>query len=153
MYSQCHITNLRHKSNTQSSSSIRIRASLPSVFDTILGIQERTGYRPCLQFSSVIQSCLTLSDPMNRSMPGLPVHHQVHSNSHPSSRWCHPALSSSVIPFSSCPQSFPASESFPVSQLFAWGGQSTGVSVSNPINALYLVGENLIWNPFWILKK
>ena len=52
----------------------------------------------------------------------------VHLNSCPSSRWCHPAMSSSVIPFSSCPQSLPASESFPVSQLFAWGGQSTGVS-------------------------
>ena len=52
----------------------------------------------------------------------------VHSNSSPSSWWCHPAISSSVIPFSSCPQSLPASESFPVSQLFAWGGQSTGVS-------------------------
>ena len=52
---------------------------------------------------------------------------RVHSNSHPSSRWCHLAISSSVIPFSSCPQSLPASESFPMSQLFAWGGQSTGV--------------------------
>ena len=53
---------------------------------------------------------------------------RVYSNSCPSSRWCHPAISSSVIPFSSCPQSFPASGSFPMSQLFAWGGQSTGVS-------------------------
>ena len=52
----------------------------------------------------------------------------VHSNSGPLSRWCHPAISSSVVPFSSCPQSLPASESFPVSQLFAWGGQSTGAS-------------------------
>ena len=52
----------------------------------------------------------------------------VHSNSCPSSRWCHPAISSSVVPFSPCPQSFPASESFHMSQLFAWGGQSTGVS-------------------------
>ena len=52
----------------------------------------------------------------------------VHSNSCPSSWWCHPAISSSVIPFSSCPQSLPASESFPMSQLFAWGGQSPGVS-------------------------
>ena len=47
----------------------------------------------------------------------------VHANSHPSSRWCHLAISSSVIPFSSCPQSLPASESFPMSQLFTWGGQ------------------------------
>ena len=52
----------------------------------------------------------------------------VHSNSCPFSRWCHPAISSSVVLFSSCPQSLPASESFPMSQLFPWGGQSTGVS-------------------------
>ena len=52
----------------------------------------------------------------------------VHPNSCPSSRWCHPAISSSVVTFSSCPQSFQASESFPMSQLFAWVGQSTGVS-------------------------
>ena len=52
----------------------------------------------------------------------------VHSDPCPSSRWCHPAISSSVIPFPSCPQSLPASESFPMSQLFAWGGQSTRVS-------------------------
>ena len=50
---------------------------------------------------------------------------RVHSNSHPSTRWCHPAISSSVVPFSSCPQSLPASESFPMSQLFSWGGQSS----------------------------
>ena len=55
---------------------------------------------------------------------------RVHSNSCPSSQWCHPAISSSVVPFSSCPQSLPAAESFPVSQLFAWGGQSTYWSFS-----------------------
>ena len=63
---------------------------------------------------------------------------EVHSNSCPSSRWCHPAISSSVVPFS-CPQSLPASGSFPMSQLFAWGGQSTGVSASAsafPMNSL-----------------
>ena len=53
---------------------------------------------------------------------------RVHSDSCPSSQWCHPAISSSVVPFSYCPQSLPASESFPMSQLFAWGGQSPGVS-------------------------
>ena len=52
----------------------------------------------------------------------------VHWDSRPSSQWCHPAISSSVVPLSSCPQSLPASESFPMNQLFAWGGQSTGVS-------------------------
>ena len=52
----------------------------------------------------------------------------VHSDSRASGQWCHSAISSSVIPFSCCPQSLPASESFPMSQLFTWGGQSTGVS-------------------------
>ena len=59
------------------------------------------------QIRSVAQSCPTPCDPMNHSMPGLPVHHQlpVHSDSRPSSQWCYPAISSSVVPFSSCPQS------------------------------------------------
>ena len=54
----------------------------------------------------------------------------VHSDSRPSSQWYHPVIPSSVVPFSSCPQSLPASESFTMSQLFAWGGQSTGLSAS-----------------------
>ena len=58
---------------------------------------------------------------------------RVHSNSCPSSWWCHPAISSSVLPFPSCPQSLPASESFPMSQLFASGGQSIGVSASTSV--------------------
>ena len=93
-------------------------------------INEDSGIRS-VQFSSVTQSCPTLCDPMNRSTPGLPVHHQLPEftqTQRSSSRWCHPAISSSVVPFSSCPQSLPASESFPVNQLFTWGGQSTGVS-------------------------
>ena len=84
-----------------------------------------------VQFSSVTQLCPTLCDPMNHSTPGLPVHHQLlefTQTQRPSSQWHHPAISSSVIPFSSCPQSLPASESFPMSQFFSWGGQSTGVS-------------------------
>ena len=55
---------------------------------------------------------------------------RVYSNSCPSSQWCHPAIASSVVPFSSCLQSLPASRSFPMGQLFAWGGQGIGVSVS-----------------------
>ena len=55
---------------------------------------------------------------------------RVYPNSCPSSRWCHPAISSSVVPFSSCPQPLPASGSFPMSQLFTWGGQTIGVSAS-----------------------
>ena len=58
---------------------------------------------------------------------------RVYLNSCRSSRWCHPAISSSVVPFSSCPQSLPASGSFPMSQLFTWGGQSIGVSASSSI--------------------
>ena len=54
----------------------------------------------------------------------------VYSNSCPSSRWCHPAISSSIVPLSSCPQSLPASGSFPISQLFTWGGQNIVVSAS-----------------------
>ena len=75
------------------------------------------------QFSSVAQSYPTLCNPMNCSTPGLPVHHQLpelNQNSCPLSRWCLPAISSSVVPYFSCPQSLPASESFPMSQLFAW---------------------------------
>ena len=68
---------------------------------------------------------------------------RVYPNSCPSSRWCHPAISSSVVPFSSCPQSLPASESFPMSQLFIWGGQSTGVSAL----ASFLPKNTQDWSP------
>ena len=67
----------------------------------------------------------------------------VHSNSRPSSWWCHPALSSSVVPFSSCPQSLPASGSFPMNQLFTWSGQSIGVSAS----ASFLPKNTQDWSP------
>ena len=69
----------------------------------------------------------------------------VHSDSCPSSRWCPPAISSSVVPFSSCPQSLPASESFPMSQLLPWGGQSTGVSAL----ASFLPKKSQGWSPEW----
>ena len=87
------------------------------------------------QFSSVTQSCPTLCDPMNCSMPGLLVHHQLpeFTQTHVHRGWCHPAISSSVVPFSSFPQSFPTSGSFPKNQLFAWGGQSIGVSASTSV--------------------
>ena len=83
-----------------------------------------------VQFSSVAQSYPTLQPhesqharpPCPSQTPG------VYSNSCPSSRWCHPVISSSVVPFSSCPQSLPGS--FPMSQLFTWGGQNIGVSAS-----------------------
>ena len=67
----------------------------------------------------------------------------VRSYSHPSSWWCHPAISSSVVPFSSCPQSLPASGSCPMSQLFPWGGHSTGVSAL----ASFLPKKSQGWSP------
>ena len=86
------------------------------------------------QFSSVAQSCPTLWDPMNFSTPGLPSPTPgVYPNSCPLSWWCHPTISSSVIPFSSCPQSFPASRSFQMNQLFTSGGQSIRVSASTSV--------------------
>ena len=85
------------------------------------------------QFSSVTQSYPTLCNPMNRSTPGLPVHHQLleftQTHVHQVGDAIQPSHSS-VVPFSSCPQSLPASGSFPMSQLFTWGGQSIGVSAS-----------------------
>ena len=82
------------------------------------------------QFSSFPESCPTHCDPMNHSMPGLPIHHQLPSPPKPmSTESVMPSnLSSSVIHFSSCHQSFPASGSFQISQLFASGGQSIGLS-------------------------
>ena len=83
--------------------------------------------------SSVTQSCSTLCDTRDCSRPGLypsPIP-GVYSNSCPLSRWCHPPTSSSVVPFSPCPQSFPASGSFQMSKLFAPGSQSIGFSFSN----------------------
>ena len=82
------------------------------------------------QISSVTQLCPTLWNSMDSSIPCPSPTPAVHSNSRPLSWWCHPAISSSVIPFSSCPQSFPTSGSFPMSWLFTSGGQSTEVSAS-----------------------
>ena len=82
-----------------------------------------------VQFShSVVSDSLPPHESQHARPPCPSPTPGVHTNSCASSRWCHPAISSSVIPFSSCPQSLPASESFPMSQLFTWGGQSTGVS-------------------------
>ena len=89
-----------------------------------------------VQFSSVAQLFLTLCDPTNSSTPGLAIHPPtpwVYPNPCPLSRWCHPTISSSVIPFFSCLQYFPASRSFQMSQLLASGGQSIGVSASKSV--------------------
>ena len=84
------------------------------------------------QFSSVTQSCPTLCDPMdcNTCLPCPSPTPRAYSNSCPLSWWCHPTISSSVIAFSSCLQSFPTSGSFPMSQFFTTGDQSIGASAS-----------------------
>ena len=103
------------------------------------------------QFSSVAKLCPTLRhhesqharSPCPSPTPG------VHPDSHPSSRWCHPAISSSVVPFSSCPQSLPATGSFPMSQLFTWGGQSIGVSALASVLPMNTQDWSLGWTG-WI---
>ena len=88
---------------------------------------------PSPQFSSVAQSCPPICNPMDCSTPGFPVLHQLlelAQISYPLSQWCHPTISSSVVPFFFCLQSFPASGSFPMSQYFASGSQSIGASAS-----------------------
>ena len=99
----------------------------------------------CRYASYSVQLCLTLCDHMDCSTPGLPVHHQlrVYSNSCPLSRWCHPTISPSVIPFSSCLQSFPEIGSFQMSQLFASGGQSIGVSALASVVPM----NTQVWSP------
>ena len=105
----------------------------------------------CLRvfFSSVQFSCSVVSDslwphePQHAGPPCPSPTPGVYSNSCPLSQWCHPTISSSVVPFSSCPQSFPASGSFPMTQLFAWGGQSIEVSAST----LVLPMNTQDWSP------
>ena len=97
-----------------------------------------------VQFShSVVSDSLQPHESQHARPPCPSPTPGVHSDSRPSSQWCHPAISSSVILFSSCPQSLPASESFPMSQLFAWGGQSTGVSAL----ASFLPEKSQGWSP------
>ena len=94
--------------------------------------------------SSFVQSCPTLCDPKHCSMPGFLVHYQLPSptcsNSYSSVQWCHPTISSSVVPFSSCLQFSPESGSFPISQFLTLGGQSIGASVSASVLPRYIQG-------------
>ena len=109
-----------------------------------------------LEYSSVQFSCSVVSDSLRphesqHARPPCPSPTPgVHSDSRPSSQWCHPTISSPVVPFSSCPQSFPASGSFQMSQLFAWGGQSIGVSASTSV----LPMNTQDWSPLgWTQKQ
>ena len=97
-----------------------------------------------VQFSrSVVSDSLRPHESQHARPPCPSPSPGVHPNSRPLSPWCHPAISSSVVPFSSCPQSLPASESFPMSQFFLWGGQSSGVSAL----ASFLPKNTLGWSP------
>ena len=97
-----------------------------------------------LQFSrSVVSDSLRPHELQHARPPCSSPTPRVHSESCPSSQWCHPAISSSVVPFSFCLQSLPGSESFPTSQLFTWGGQSTGVSAL----ASFIPKKSQGWSP------
>ena len=105
-----------------------------------------------IQFSSVAQLCPTLGDPMDRSHTRPPCPSptpRVHPNSCPLSQWCHPSILSSVVPFSSCLQSFPASGSFQMSQPFASGGQRIRVSASTSVFPVNTQDWSLGWTS-WI---
>ena len=102
--------------------------------DTQYKSKHKTSIYSSLQFSlSVVSDSLPPHEPQHARPPCPSSTPRVYPNSSPLSRWCHPAISSSVIPFSSCPQSFPASGSFQMSQLFAPGGQSIRVSTSTSV--------------------
>ena len=117
--------------------------------NSLLLYHQRSPMYHRVQFSSVQFSHSVVSDSLwpHKSQHARPPRPsptpRVHSNSHPLSRWCHPVISSSVVLFSSCPQSLPASESFPMSQLFAWGGQTTEVSAL----ASFLTKKSQGWSP------
>ena len=97
-----------------------------------------------VQFSrSVVSDSLRPQESQHATPPCPSPTPRVHSDSCPSSQWYHPAILSSVIPFSSCPQSLSASESFPMSQRFSWGGQSTGVSALSS----FLPKKTQGWSP------
>ena len=109
-----------------------------------------------VQFSRSVESDSLRPHELQHARPPCPSPTPgVHSDSHPSSQWCHPAISSSAVPFSSCPQSLPASGSFPMSQLFTWGGQSTGVSALASFLPKRHLGQDyscrwVYWENLWI---
>ena len=105
----------------------------PSVFQEGSNVPGNTCQQYYIYSCSVAKSCPTLCDPMDCSTPGFPVLHSLSEFAYVHVhwiRWCHPTISSYVVPFSSCLQSFSASESFPASRLFASGAQSIGPSTS-----------------------
>ena len=104
-----------------------------------------------VQFSRSLMSDSLRPHELQHARPPCPSPApRVYSNSCPLSRWCHPTISSSIVPFSSCPQSLPASGSFPRSQLFAWGDQSIGVSASASVLPMNTQDWSPLGWPGWI---
>ena len=119
-------------------------SGIPISLRTFHSLLWSTSQRLSVQFSrSVVSDSLRPHESQHARLRCLSPTPGVHSDSLPLSQWCHPVISSSVVPFSSCPQSLPASKSFPVSQLFVWGGQSTGVSAL----ASFLPKKSQGWSP------
>ena len=130
------------------------------IWDTVekerAGPIERTAltYTHSVQFSrSVVSDSLQPQEPQHARPPWSSQTPGVYSNSCPSSRWCHPTISSSVVPFSSCLQPLPASGSFPMSQLFASGGQSIGVSASASVLPMNTQDWSLGWTGWVSLQS
>ena len=116
MYASMHLPLCQNHISTSASSEQFPKTTWEAIFRIISSVQSLS----CVQ--------LFATHELQHARPPCPSPTpRVHPNSCPSSRWCHPAISSSVIPFSSCPQYFPASESFPMTQLFPWSGQSIRV--------------------------
>ena len=116
---------------------IAFSTCLPALIKHILGASS-------VQFSrSAMSDSLRPHESQHARLPCLSPTPGVHSESRPSSQWCHQAISSSVVPFFSCPQSLPTSGSFPMSQLFVWGGQTTGVWAL----ASFLPKKSQGWSP------
>ena len=121
----------------------RVHEEESSVID-ISSTTDDPSMRASVQFSrSVIPDSLRPHESQHTRPPCPSPIPRVHSDSRPLSPWCHPAISSSIVPFISCSQSLPASESFPMSQLFVWGSQSTGVSAL----ASFLPKKSQGWSP------
>ena len=151
MVSQCHQVNLSKKQLDMqfqddifwgAPKSLQMVTAAMKLNDTS-SLEEKL-WPTSVQFSrSVVSDSFQPHESQHARPPCPSLTPRVHSNSHPSSQWCHPAISYSVIPFSSCPQSLPASGSFPMSQLYAWGGQSIGVSAL----ASFLPKNTQDWSP------
>ena len=122
-----------------------------STTSSVMNKSERDHRFGSVQFSrSVMSDSLRPYESQHARPPCPSPAPGVYSDSCPTSRRCHPAISSPVVPFSSCPQSLPPSGSFPISQLFAWGGQSTGVSASASVLSMKTQAGPISFKKDWL---